>query len=285
MLCGFALLSMIAGKAGTASTTRPQQTVERTYSDPAGDARGGVGDITTIRVGNDGDWIRFAISVDARGTTRGELWIDVTEIRGTRVDLLKQPSLNVGFPREPLKRFDEANSTWRRVPGAKVVGAYANGVWSVAVRRGDLGNATRIQFNVHFYVDTPGKITQPTDKTKPEGYALIDYTMTIVGPNTIPATGPIAGRQFSAAFTIRLLRSDGSPERIGSGDVTCTATAGGKRLHVDFEDFYRGTGASGATCAWAIPPSARGSIFKGTVVVRARGRPVTATKTISYRVR
>ncbi len=154
----------------------------------------------------------------------------------------------------------------------------------VSVRRADLANATRFLFSVLFG-PCPVAGRGAADETKYWGYQLIDYRLTIVGPNTIPATGPIAGRQFSAAFTIRLLRSDGSPERIGSGDVTCTATAGGKRLHVDFEDFYRGTGASGATCAWAIPPSARGSIFKGTVVVRARGRPVTATKTISYRVR
>lgn len=284
LLWAFLFVSMNCGGAARAATARPDETADVSYSDPAGDAQRGIGDITSMRVNNDHDWVNFVIKVDTQGTTHGHLTVYVTESRGTPVDFLNQTRGYVDFPRGPLRRYSGSSTEARVVPAA-VRGAYNGGVWAVSVRRAELADATRIQFSVHFYDDNPGENKRETDKTKPFGYQIIDYRLVIVGPNTLPVTGPVAGQQFSAAFTIRLLRPDGSPERIGSGDVSCPATVEGRRPRASFEDFYRRKGKSGATCAWQIPTSARGSLFTGTIKVRARGRPVWATSTFRYRVR
>ena len=94
---------------------------------------------------------------------------------------------------------------------------------------------------------------------------------------------PSADKRFAATFAVELVRGQAAVP-VSTGEVDCRATAGGKRVSVYFNGFFRESGSPRATCSWnRIPASARGSTFVGTVTVRSGG--LTATETIRYRVR
>jgi hypothetical protein len=100
--------------------------------------------------------------------------------------------------------------------------------------------------------------------------------LALVGPTTKPSA-PLAGQQFQAGLRVFLSRGGGRVA-IKAGAVSCSATAGGKTLPVDFKGF-----TSLALCAWDVPSTARGSTFVATIRVVARG--LTASKTFSFRIR
>ena len=67
----------------------------------------------------------------------------------------------------------------------------------------------------------------------------------------------------------------------GVGDVSCSATAGGKALAAARIAFVRGAGV----CVWRIPASAAGKRLRGTVVVEVQEARVLRrfTRTIKRR--
>jgi hypothetical protein len=103
--------------------------------------------------------------------------------------------------------------------------------------------------------------------------------LALTGPKTIPADGPSAGVQLSAAFKVELVRPGARARPVTDGEVVCRATVDGKGLKWDFKGFFKGL----ATCAWPIPASATGATFVGTITVKSGG--MTATKTFKDRVR
>jgi hypothetical protein len=79
---------------------------------------------------------------------------------------------------------------------------------------------------------------------------------------------PQAGRTFTASMVAT--RSD-TGATLAGGQVSCTATVGGKRLAARVRAFA----GSRARCGWRIPASARGKRIRGTVTVVFEGRRVS----------
>jgi hypothetical protein len=81
---------------------------------------------------------------------------------------------------------------------------------------------------------------------------------------------PRAGGAFSMSMTA--VRND-TGAVIQSGTVNCAARAGGAPLRARTHRIAN----SVATCTWAIPASARGKAFRGSITVVFEGKKVTKT--------
>jgi hypothetical protein len=100
-------------------------------------------------------------------------------------------------------------------------------------------------------------------------------TLILSTPRTSPAA-PRGGQRVTA--TASVMRSD-TRDPPAAATVRCPARLGRRALAATVGTFAAGR----ATCRWRTPPSARGLVLRGTVVVSYRG--VSARGTVTVRLR
>ena len=190
-----------------------------------------------------------------------------------------------------LYRWDGTNFTRRPgdPPATSLIFSYQGGA-TVSISTAELGNTRALRFGV---VAISGVTIDPTTGALDFTNALADfapaataglysYQVRITPPTLVvrslkatPAN-PTAGR----TFTLRLVaaRSD-TGAVVQNGRVTCVGRIGNARLKAQLQRVVGGA----AACTWAIPPTARGKTFRGSVAVVFEG--LRATQAFSRKVR
>jgi hypothetical protein len=283
-----ALAAVVGSCALVPSAAAAPTANTKTFQDSTGE-RAGAPDITTVVVSNnDAGVITFKINVPGRGALTEDMYVALT------VDADNNPATGDPGPVSPggeyaielfqgnatLFRWDGTNYS-RRANDPPQSSLIFSGL-SIRINASDLGNTKRFNFNT---VVATGVIVDPntgdTDFSKalddfaPDlGHGLWNYTVRVgqlrlgVKSFSLSPRKPQAGRTFTANMVAT--RSD-TGATLAGGQVSCTATAGGKRLAARVHAFS----GSRARCAWQVPASARGQKLRGTITVVFEGRRVS----------
>ena len=184
-----------------------------------------------------------------------------------------------------LFRWDGTTFSATGVVQSSLVFSYANGP-TIKLNASELGATRRLNFAV---IAGSGVALSPTgdldftnvrtDLAPDPGHGFWSYDVKITPPTLVAKSfgmrplKPRAGRPFSVFVTFA--RSDGAAPRT-TPTATCKATVGGKALKASASI----VAGARATCAWAIPKTAKGKTIRGTITVQADGlkttRPFTA---------
>jgi hypothetical protein len=278
-----ALLSAAAGGASAAPAANTA-----TFEDSTGE-RAGAPDITTVVVSNnDAGVISFAINVTGRAALTEDMLVAVTIDADNNPATGDQDPNNLGGDyaielfggTANLFRWDGTTYS-RRGADPPQSSLIFNGL-TIRINAADLGNTTRFNFNA--FVLTGVAVDQNTgdvdfskaigDVAPDLGHGMWSYTVRIGALRltakkfTLSPRRPVAGRTFTANLVAT--RSD-TGATLAGGQVTCTATVGGRRLAARVHRFA----GTQARCSWAIPASARGQSIRGTVTVVFEGRRVS----------
>jgi hypothetical protein len=170
---------------------------------------------------------------------------------------------------------------------ASLVWSYANGVATIEVKTTDLAaNITGFNFYAVAVSGMTGTISNPDysnahyDFAPAFNHADWNYPVRIT-PLQIAATGlrtlparPTSGQPFSASMTV----TSTIPSALArDGQVTCTATLGGKRLVARAQGIANGR----ATCGWQLPRGSKHKRLRGTVGVSVQGLNVSKSFTVT----
>lgn len=279
----------VGGPLGTSSTAA-QAANSVTFNDSTGEDPAAP-DITSIVVSNnDAGIVSFRINVPNRPTLGSDmvfnLWVDsdnntqtgAPDIAG--VDYVAQLVQN----EIQLYKWDGTDFTRRfGDPSAVTLTfSYAGGI-AINISATELGNAKRLRFFVEaisgIVIDP---ITGEFDNTNSKGdvapggaAGLYPYEVKIGAARLLvrkfsasPAK-PAAGKAFS--LRLQAARSD-TGALLRGGRVTCAGRVGNAALRTAQPGRFVG---AQAVCSWAIPATAKGKPFRGTVTIVFEGRKVT----------
>ena len=154
---------------------------------------------------------------------------------------------------------------------------------TISINKSELGNTTKLSFQATVI---SGVTTDPSgnldftnahaDFAPDLGHGFYPFDVK-TAPLKLVATKfktspsrPRAGGAFSMSMSA--VRND-TGAAIQSGTVNCAARAGGATLRARTHRIAN----SVATCMWAIPASARGKAFRGSITVVFEGKKVTKT--------
>jgi hypothetical protein len=274
--------------SGAAAGTAAPTANTATFEDSTGE-QPGAPDITRVVVSNnDASVITFTPTVPGRGSLTEDMLVEYT------IDADNNPATGDPDPNNlggdyaielfggtaNLFRWDGTTYS-RRGADPPQSSLIFNGL-IVRINAADLGNTTRFNFNALVVVGVVvDRNTGDIDFSKaigdlaPDpGHGFYNYSVRVGALKlnaksfTLSPRRPVAGRTFAASMVAT--RSDTGATLTG-GQVTCTATVGGKRLAARVHRFA----GSQARCTWAIPSSARGQKIRGTVTVVFEGRRVS----------
>lgn len=292
------LLTMaVSGEAGgTTSATFAPAANAQTYRVPKSqDAK--APDITSIRVSNnDPGLITFRINVANRPQLGADMLFDIFVDADRRAATGSAGLAGVDYVLElaggdiNLFKWDGTNFTRRGGdPSAATLSyAYRRGL-TARISAADLGNTRGFRF---FVSATSGVAVDPdtgdldfanahdnTAHPAAGGLYSFDVRMRPVRlvAQKLAATPekPAAGKPFSVELTA--VRAD-TGATIKSGQITCTARAGGQTLPARAPHFVGGA----AVCTWLVPQSAQGKRLVGSIAIVFEGK--TVTKNLSFGV-
>jgi hypothetical protein len=259
-----------------------------TFEDSTGEIAGAP-DITTVVVSNnDAGVITFKINVPGRGALTEDMIVEII------IDSDNNPA--TGDPEPANQGADYAielfggnanlfrwdGTTYSRRGADPPQSSLIFSGLTVRINAADLGNTTRFNFNT--FVATGVVVDRNTgdvdfskalaDFAPDLGHGLWNYTVRVgqlrlgVKSFSLSPRRPQAGRTFTASMVAT--RSD-TGATLAGGQVSCTATAGGKRLAARVHAFS----GNRARCAWQVPAAARGQKLRGTITVVFEGRRVS----------
>ena len=273
LACAGALLFAAGGAQADANPA--------TFTDPAGDS-GNAPDITSVVVANTvGRQISFRINMTGLVVpSDARLLVAIDSDRNASTghegtDYLLIANLSDG--EFGLVRWD--GSEFADTPEASLSVRHDDGSIFFWVNARDLGNTTGFDFWVRALVG-PAFAAAHEDTAPDSG--TFPY---VVGPGVVPqltikqtqTTKARAGKPFIEVVTVA--RSDGVPMDLTLEDLSCKATAGGRRLRVD------GADAEGAQagCLWNLTRKTKGKTLRASVTVSIDGAAVTKTFTAKIR--
>jgi hypothetical protein len=273
-----ALVPSAAGAPAANSTT---------FQDSTGE-QAGAPDITTVVVSNnDAGVISFEINVPGRGALTEDMIVEIV------IDADNNPATGDPDPANSggdyaielfggtatLYRWD--GTTYSRRGADPPQSSLIFSGLKISINASELGNTTRFNFNT--FVATGvifDRNTGDIDFSKAQadfapdlGHGLWNFVVRVgqlrlgVKSFSLSPRRPQAGRAFTASMVAT--RSD-TGATLAGGQVSCTATVGGKRLAPRVHAFA----GTRARCAWQIPASARGQKLRGTITVVFEGRRV-----------
>lgn len=247
-------------------------------------------DITSVVVSNnDAGLITFQINISNRPFFTGDMILDILADTDANPATGDPQSLGADYTIELFQgainlfhwdgtRFSQSGG----VPQTSLIFSYANGVLTIKILASELGNAERFSFGV---IAVSGVVFDPNtgniDFTKAQSDAAPDLghgfwsydvkitplTLVVKKFATVPLK-PTAGKAFSAGLVVA--RSD-TGAVLESGQVTCVATVGGKRLPARTHAVVDNQ----ATCTWVIPRTAKGKTIRGSITVLFEGLKVS----------
>ncbi len=270
-------LGPAAGAAPSANTA--------TFEDSTSE-RAGAPDITTIVVSNnDAGVITFKINVAGRGALSEDMIVLVfvdsdNNVATGEPDVGTDYAIQLFNGAADLFRWDGSGYS-RRAADPPQASLTFSGL-TFRINAAELGDTKR--FNFATQVAT-GVVFDPNtgdfDDSKavadfaPDlGHGMWNYTVRIgalrlnVKSFSLNPRRPQAGRTLTANMVAT--RSD-TGVTLAGGQVSCTATVGGKRIAARVHRFS----GSQARCAWQLPASARGQKIRGTITVVFEGRRVS----------
>jgi hypothetical protein len=280
---------LVPGAVGQVSAPRANT---QTFEDSTGE-RQGAPDINTVVVSNnDAGVISFAINVPGRGALTEDMIVEIIIDSDNNTATGDQDPDNLGGDyaielfggNANLYKWDGTTYSRRGAdpPQASLI---FSGL-TVRINAADLGNTTR--FNFSTFVATGIVVDRNTgdvdfsnavaDFAPDLGHGMWNYTVRIgalrlnVKSFSLNPRRPAAGRTLTASMTAT--RSD-TGATLAGGQVSCTATVGGKRIAARVHRFS----GTQARCAWLVPASARGQRLRGTITVVFEGRRVSRSFT------
>jgi hypothetical protein len=293
------LIPVAAAGAGTFAASSPERVAANsvTFQDSTGEDPAAP-DITTIVVSNDDAGIlSFRVNVPNRPQFGQDiyvvLFVDTDSNSATGDPDLAGVDYVIELARSEVNLFRwDGESFSRRFgdPSAVTLSyAYSGGI-TVRISAAELGNTKKFNFIVEFdsgiAVDP---VTGELDFTNAKGdvapgggVGLYPFEVKtaaarlVVQRLTTTPTRPVAGKLFSAK--LRVTRSD-TGAALKSGQVTCVGRVGRAALRAKTRRFV----GSLAVCAWAIPATAKGKTFRGSVAVVFEGK--RAVKAVSATIR
>jgi hypothetical protein len=277
------LLPAAAGAVSEASAAN-----RATFEDSTAE-RAGAPDITNVVVSNnDAGVISFAVNVAGRGALTEDMIVELIIDSDNNTATGDQDPDNLGGDyaielfggTANLYRWD--GTTYSRRGADPPQSSLIFSGLTVRINASELGNTTRFRFST--FVAT-GIVVDPNtgdvdfskaaaDFAPDLGHGMWEYTVRIgalrlnVKSFSLNPRRPQAGRTFTASMVAT--RSD-TGATLAGGQVSCTATVGGKRLAARVHRFS----GTQARCAWQVPASARGQKIRGTVTVVFEGRRVS----------
>jgi hypothetical protein len=243
-------------------------------------------DITSVVVSNtNAGFVTIQVNVPNRPSLTGDMLIGIT------LDSDNNPATGDQDPVGPgadyaielfqgqvnLYRWDGTSFTRRGgdPPQASLVFSYARGA-TIRMNASELGNTKRFSFGV---IVISGIVADPNstdldfskaraDIAPDAGHGLWNYQVRTAALRLVArrfrTDSPTAGRLFTARMAAA--RNDTGAVLAG-GQVSCTATVGGRRLTARTHRFVN----KEAVCGWQIPASARGQTIRGSIAVVFEG--------------
>lgn len=269
-------LAPLVGSAGKANSVR--------FADSTGEQPSGPDITAVVASNNDAGAISFEILLPNRTTLPPEMLIGVTIDSDANPQTGDPESDGADYAIEffggqaNLFKWDGTNFTRRAgdPPQVSLITSATPGSLTITINASELGGTRKLGFQV--IVITGIVVNQQTgdlDFTNARGDAAPDIGHGLYPYDVRTAPLRLVARRFTAPaasagrpYTVRLVaaRSD-TGATLSGGTVTCTATAGGRRLAVRSRGFV----GTEARCTWVIPAAARGSTIRGTVTVRFEG--------------
>ncbi len=268
-----------------------------TYQDSSGE-NPSAPDITTLTVSNtDAGLIQFRIAVPNRAQLSQDLLFllfvdsDANAMTGDPESLGADYVIQIFGGEAAFFRWDGSDYTRRAgdPPATSLIFGYQNGL-TVTMSAAELGNTKKFGFAV---IAISGVGIDPVtgdvdftnavaDAAPATGAGLYQYEVKITPPTLVVRSlkptpkNPTAGR----SFTLKLVaaRSDTNAV-VQNGRVTCVGRLGNARLKAQVQRVQGGA----ATCAWTLPPTAKGKTFRGSVAVVFEG--LKASQAYSGKVR
>lgn len=270
----------LVGSAGQANSVR--------FADSTGENPGGPDITGVVASNNDAGAISFEILLPNRSTLPPEMLIEL--------DIDSDNNAATGDPQTDgadyaveffggqanLFKWDGTNFTRRAgdPPQVSLVTSATPSSLTITINASELGGTRKLRFGL--FVVTGIVVNQQTgdlDGTNARVDAAPDFGHGLYTYDVRTAPLRLVARRFTAPaaragrpYTARLVaaRSD-TGATLSGGTVSCTATAGGRRLAVRSRGFV----GTAARCTWVIPAAARGSTIRGTVTVRFEGLRVS----------
>jgi hypothetical protein len=258
------------------------------FQDATGENPGGV-DITSVRVSNnDEGLLTFRINIPTRPAftddMRLRVWFDSDNNRETGLtpaDVAGRDSF-ILWDRDGVRLFRCSGSSCRSgQPQTTLTSSYRGGA-TLSIDATEL-ETTRFRFTVEaaagIAYDPATRRFDTANATwdfAPDRARFWSYNVRL-GPSrllvksfsTTPAR-PKAGKKVSVQLAAT--RND-TGKLLSNGRVTCAARAGAKPLKPSSERFV----GTRATCAFAIPPNAKGQTLRGSIAIVFGGRMVSKT--------
>jgi hypothetical protein len=253
-----------------------------TFQDSTGE-RPDAPDITTIVVSNTNSGeLSFKINPFARVTDDMLIGIDIDIDANAATG---DPDTGADYAIELFRgtanlfRWDGTNFSRRQNDPPQATLTFSGP--TIKINTSELGNTTHLKFDAivitGIVVDSSGDLdfTNARADIAPDfGHGLYDYPVK-TAPLRLVAKGfalsprrPVAGRTLTANLTVA--RNDTGAVLKG-GSVVCSARVAGARVAVRVHRFV----GSQARCAWAVPSSARGKPFRGSITVVFEGKKIT----------
>ena len=284
--------------AGTLGASSPARTAANsvTFQDSTGEDPLAP-DITTIVVSNDdAGLLSFRVNVPNRPQLGQDmysvLFVDTDNNTATGDPDLAGVDYVIELARSEANLFRwDGESFSRRFgdPSAVTLSYSYSGGLTIRISAAELGNTKKFRFIVEL---DSGIVVDPAtgeldftnakgDIAPGGGVGLFSYEVKTAAARllvkrltTTPAR-PRAGKLFSARMTVT--RSD-TGATLKGGQVRCVGRAGAASLRARTARFV----GSQAVCTWAIPATAKGRTFRGSVAVVFEGR--RAVKAVSARI-
>jgi len=291
LIAALAAVFPVVGGASPARTLANSVTYQDSRNeDPKGP------DINTVVVSNNNaGLITFKIDIPNQAQLSGEKIIDIL------VDSDNNPKTGDPSPVNPgadyaIELFQSAATLFqwdgqtysRSAAGpsqATLIFADSPTGPTISISNAELGNTNKLNFQVSavsgITLDAAGNLdftNAHVDAAPDFGHGLYAYDvktapLKLLAKNfkTAPSR-PRAGGSFSMKMSV--VRNDTGAVLEG-GTVNCAAKAGGSRLAARVHRIANKV----AQCTWAIPGSARGKAFRGSITVVFEGKKVTKTFT------
>jgi hypothetical protein len=288
-----AIAAVFAAVAG-AAPARPEAN-SATFQDSRGEDPQGP-DITTVEVSNDNTGlITFKINVPNQAQLSGEKLYDIVvdaddnKATGDPGDQFTTPggeyAIELFQQQVNLFQWDGQNYTRSAAGPSQATLIFTDSPTgpSISINATELGNTKKFSFDVTVIsglkFDDSGNLDfsgahadfapDLTHGRYPFEVKVAPLKLLAKNFKTIP-NRPRAG----GAFTMRMtaVRND-TGAVIQGGTVKCAAKAGGANLAAKTHRFA----GTAAVCTWAIPASARGKTFRGSITVVFEGKKVTKT--------
>jgi hypothetical protein len=258
-----------------------------TYVDPSGDASGGSGDVTAVKVSANkatGQLVFQITGSNLATSVQNVLFVDIdADANPTTGDVFDggaEYSFYIDGDSYDFVRW--SGSDWVDTPNTTVRVTGNSSSNTITVNRSELGNTSDFNFTATALLValTPDNPQLGLDVAPDDG--AYNFSLEANGPQidsvdvkAAPASGPKAGKKFTILPTALHLPADGrsTPVTFSPDSYSCAAKVGARKL--------AGSGTGG--CRFAIPKSARGKKLGVQLTVNYEGAGKIVP--LSYRVR